>query len=212
MSNHYVPYELGWASLWSTAGLKGDMKAELQILKKAYSEPHRKYHTLDHIHHCMTELQAGINLTQDPVGVSIALLYHDFVYDPAASDNEAKSAEKAVEFCRRTGLTKSCGRNVRNLILSSSHKEYPIGCDAALVSDIDLAILGRTPVEFWYYERKIREEYDFVPEAAFREGRVKILRRFLDWPRVYSTEFFRNKYEAQARVNLKASIACLKGK
>jgi len=45
----------------------------------------------------------------------------------------------------------------------------------------------------------------------FAEARAKILASFLARPAIYSTPFFREKYEAQARVNLAKSIAQLAG-
>jgi predicted metal-dependent HD superfamily phosphohydrolase len=41
--------------------------------------------------------------------------------------------------------------------------------------------------------------------------RAKILKSFLARPQIYSTQFFRDKYEAQARFNLVRSIAQLEG-
>jgi predicted metal-dependent HD superfamily phosphohydrolase len=46
---------------------------------------------------------------------------------------------------------------------------------------------------------------------VFAEARARILASFLARTAIYSTAFFREKYEAQARWNLARSIARLEG-
>ena len=71
--------------------------------------------------------------------------------------------------------------------------------------DADLAILGGTGAEFDRYERQVRQEYAFRSEAEWREGRARVLRGFLDRPRIYLTrEFLR--FEGPARANLERSL------
>ena len=75
--------------------------------------------------------------------------------------------------------------------------------------DIDLSILGQSEDRFDTYERQVREEYEWVTEDAFVAGRLAILKLFLERPTIYSTPFFRTRYEAQARRNLNRSLAQL---
>jgi predicted metal-dependent HD superfamily phosphohydrolase len=49
-----------------------------------------------------------------------------------------------------------------------------------------------------------------VPEAAFADGRPAILENFLSRTSLYGTDFFRAKYERQARENLRRSIRQLR--
>ncbi|HWA25203.1 MAG TPA: hypothetical protein VG734_05960, partial [Lacunisphaera sp.] len=78
--------------------------------------------------------------------------------------------------------------------------------DAALLLDIDLAILGQPAERFWQYEAAIRQEYAWVPAVTFAEKRAEILRKFLERPALYQTPAFRTRYETTARANLKAAI------
>jgi len=73
--------------------------------------------------------------------------------------------------------------------------------------DIDLSILGKSQREFEEYEKNIREEYSWVPEEQFRAGRQVVLQRFLERDSIYSTDFFRKKYENQAIRNIENSLA-----
>ena len=52
----------------------------------------------------------------------------------------------------------------------------------------------------------IRKEYSWVDEETFSERRTEILDRFLKRKNIYSTDFFRDKYEEQAQENLGANV------
>ncbi len=61
------------------------------------------------------------------------------------------------------------------------------------------------------YEDQIRREYSWVPEAAYRTARSRILREFQARPFIYHTRHFRDALEDRARVNLQSSIDSLAG-
>ena len=61
-------------------------------LLEAYSEPQRKYHTLQHLVECIQKFELVSELVNFPREVEIALWFHDAVYDVKAYDNEALSA------------------------------------------------------------------------------------------------------------------------
>jgi predicted metal-dependent HD superfamily phosphohydrolase len=95
---------------------------------------------------------------------------------------------------------------VSALILATKHDVIPSDKDQQILVDVDLAILGQPTAIFLEYENNIRKEYSWVLEKDFREGRAKVLKRFLDRSHIYSTSVFQAKYEDKARANLKASI------
>ena len=64
------------------------------------------------------------------------------------------------------------------------------------------------PTEFDRYELQVREEYRFLPDSEWRTGRARVLRRFLDQPRIFLTPELA-AFEAPARANLARSIAQL---
>jgi predicted metal-dependent HD superfamily phosphohydrolase len=74
---------------------------------------------------------------------------------------------------------------------------------------IDLAILGQPAPIFDAYERHIRQEYAWVPHAAFVEGRTRILHAFLHRATIYATDHFRLHSEVQARSNIARSLRVL---
>jgi predicted metal-dependent HD superfamily phosphohydrolase len=198
-----------WLAFWTRAGAWGDPEPEWRSLSARYEEPHRAYHTLRHIAHCLDELESARGLAADPLAVEMALWYHDAVYDPRAKDNEERSADLAARASAAMGLAAGFGARVAGLIFVSTHRAPAADPDPKLFADIDLSILGQAPEAFDEYERQVRVEYSWVPEPAFRAGRSAILRSFLERPSVYGTDFFRQKYEAAARQNLSRSIARL---
>ncbi|MEB3273276.1 MAG: hypothetical protein ACO4CG_04265 [Prochlorothrix sp.] len=74
--------------------------------------------------------------------------------------------------------------------------------------DLDLAILGSDPVAFRRYEQQIRQEYVTIPDDRFQAGRQAVLQHFRQRPWIYGTAYFRQRREAQARINLQRSGRC----
>jgi predicted metal-dependent HD superfamily phosphohydrolase len=200
-----------WLRFWARAKARGDPAAPWETLAAHYGEPHRAYHTLRHIEHCLREFDAVREDARDPVSVEMALWYHDAIYDTRSRDNEEQSAVLAERTAVSAGLPADFARRVGDLIRVSTHRKSAADPDSRLFADVDLAILGQPPDAFWEYERQVREEYAWVPEADFRSSRARILEAFLERFFVYATPAFQEKYEKQARLNLTASLLVLKG-
>jgi len=200
-----------WGALLARLGAKSDADAVFWELLERYAEPQRAYHTFHHIQACLATFDEARDLAERPDEVEVALWLHDVVYDPHAGDNEEQSAQWAVRHLQRLGVPEPTVRLVCDLIRATRHDRVPCAIDAKLVMDIDLAILGRDGTVFDVYERQIGREYDWVPEAQFREGRTAVLRAFLERAYIYHTEFFRDRLEAQARTNLARSLEQLTG-
>jgi predicted metal-dependent HD superfamily phosphohydrolase len=78
---------------------------------------------------------------------------------------------------------------------------------AALVTDIDLSILGQPPATYAIFERAIRREYWWVPHVRYVAARRRVLEGFLERPAIYHHRRFSEKYEAQARANIVEALA-----
>ena len=172
-----------------------------------YSETHRHYHNLQHLSECLAEFDWAKAIACDPIVLELAIWFHDGIYKPRASDNEERSADLAQEYlAERSELAQA----VATLVLATK-THVPTGHpDAALLIDIDLAILGQPQARFDEYERQIREEYSWVPKIIFKPKRAAILKGFLDRARLYQTEAFFKKYEQTARANLARSLGSLR--
>lgn len=206
-----APDQIRWSRVWSRLGARGNGRQIFEELAAEYNEPTRTYHNIEHLRHCLTELEENIALAHRPVEVEAALWFHDAVYVPGSPDNEDQSARLAETALRGGGVEPETARRIAALVLATRHTGLAPDDDARLVCDIDLSILGGPPASFELFERRIRQEYRLVPDALYREGRTKVLRGFLLRPSIYQTAPFQARYENQARQNLAAAVAALKG-
>ena len=182
----------------------------MQRLVSAYQEPHRKYHTVQHLTECLSLLEQDLDLAAEPGEVEIALWFHDAIYDVKASDNEARSADWAERELTQAGVASERIRRIGEHILATRHAALPQGQDQMLLVDIDLAILGAVRARFDEYETQVRAEYGWVPGILFRRKRREVLNEFLARNPIYNTPRLRQALESQARDNLAYSIQRLR--
>ena len=198
-----------WYLTWSDLGLMAPPATVLEDLLARYSEASRAYHTTRHLEECFQHFTLARHLSQRSGEVQVALWFHDAIYDTRSSRNEEQSAAWAAQVLGEAGAAGEVQSRVTELILSTRHNAEPTSEDARLTVDIDLSILGAPATRCDEYEAPVRDEYAWVPEAAFRGARVKILGEFLARPRIYATDFFHDRLEVQARANLRRSVARL---
>lgn len=195
-----------WLRVWHRLQLPEPVPSVFKELHECYSDPARAYHTVDHLAECFTHLDSVREIAENPGAVELALWFHDAIYDPNESDNEARSAHWARRVLMGARAPDALCQRIDTLILATRHDGTPNDGDACLTVDIDLAILGAAPARFDQYETQIRQEYAWVDQSAFVEARAKILRRFATQPFIYRTEF-----ERQAITNLQIALARLDG-
>ncbi len=193
-----------WQRAWAALGLTAP-DGLMQRLLDAWAEPQRHYHTQQHLRECLALLEPALGLAQHPGEVELALWFHDAVYDPQGKDNEARSADWAAEALAQAGAGSAVQQRVRALIMATCHDAEPTDPDARLLVDIDLAILGAEPARFAEYDAQVRAEYRWVPSWLYRRKRKEVLAGFLARPAIYGTERFRERFEGQARENLRSA-------
>ena len=198
-----------WQKMWRELGASASDDALFSRLVVCYSEPHRKYHTMQHLNECLAHLESVGSFAERPEEVELALWFHDAVYDTRRKDNEERSAEWARDSALAAELSEDQARRVHGLVMATMHNALPIGKDAAVLVDIDLSILGSDVARFDEYEVQVQQEYSWVPGPLYRSGRRKILQEFVSRQSIYTTEYFRDRYEAQARSNIARSLARL---
>ena len=173
-------------------------------LAERYSEPHRHYHDLGHIAASLAEMdRCGL---QDFV-IEGAIWFHDVIYDPHRSDNEDASVSWFLEQTR--GWLESSLQEIITALIEATDFRRPRSEEpaAALMVDIDLAILSAPAAEYDVYCERIRREYAHVPDEAFRTGRAAVMAGFLAKP-IYRTPHFMGR-EEQARANITRELARL---
>jgi predicted metal-dependent HD superfamily phosphohydrolase len=184
----------------------GGRDAPLEVLARCYAEPQRAYHNAEHLEECLAWWDASGCTAARSAELELALFFHDAVYDPRATDNEARSA-LLLRSLAATADSEAVAR-IEALVLSTARHDVAVG-DAALLSDIDLSILGAPPARYARFERAIRQEYAHVDDASYARGRARVLRGFLERLGIYRTPFFGARLEAQARNNLAHALASL---
>jgi predicted metal-dependent HD superfamily phosphohydrolase len=188
-------------------------------LDAAYATPPRAYHNFSHVREVLRHydaVTAGPGWLQ-PVEVRLAVLYHDAIYEAGRSDNEAHSADLAVEHIARWLPEAGVDANrVAELIrLTARHGKFTqddFAGDAAPADtmhflDCDMAILGAEPAVFDAYDRGIAAEYrSHVPAWVFKLNRRRFLKALLARERIFLSDFFHQRLDAQARINLRRAV------
>jgi predicted metal-dependent HD superfamily phosphohydrolase len=194
-----------WTQLWRmTTGQTPPLEYFWQ-LATMYSEPHRLYHNERHVADCLTEFDIAREATTDSPAIELAIWFHDAIYEPHAADNEERSAQLAGDWIQKFGGKPALADSVQSLVLATKTHESS-NINAALLLDVDLSILGQPPERFDEYEQQIREEYAWVEPSVFAAKRAKILGQFLARDRIYRTDYFFQRLEFQARLNLQVSV------
>ena len=192
---------------------------QLSAVEAAYASPPRAYHDFMHVRevlHHYADVAVGPGWTQ-PVEVYLAVLYHDAIYQPGRKDNEALSArfamEQAAQWLPEHGIDLLRVAELINLTARHgqfSHADFGedgFALDARHFLDCDMAILGAEPRAFDAYDRGIAEEYrGHIPGFLFRWNRKRFLKGLLARERIYLSDWFHQRYDAQARANLRRAI------
>lgn len=173
-------------------------EALYQDLVARYREPHRRYHTLQHLEECFARFDELRALAEHPRDVELAIWFHDAIYDTRRSDNEARSAAWGRSVA---------GERVHDLVMATRHEAAPRSADEKALVDVDLWILGAPRERFDEYEAQVREEYGWVPAIIYRRKRRHVLESIAARPTIYNTAAFVQRYEKQARENLARSLA-----
>ncbi|MET9847726.1 hypothetical protein ACFZC6_28875 [Streptomyces ossamyceticus] len=181
-------------------------------LIKRWSEPQRKYHTLDHLTAMLDRVDVLEEYAADPALVRLAAWFHDAVYLPERSTNEERSARLAERALPEAGVPAEKVAEVARLVrLTVTHDPADDDPNGEVLCDADLAILASSPDAYAAYAAAVREEYGFVPDDAFREGRAAVLRHLLTLPRLFRTPYGQREWEERARANLRAELTELTG-
>jgi predicted metal-dependent HD superfamily phosphohydrolase len=193
--------------LCKALGATRNIDASYRRILALYRTPARAYHNIRHVEYCLREFAAVSRMAANPAAVEAAIWFHDAVYNSKAAWNEEKSAAVAAKMLHEMGVgSRSCA-SVRKLILITRHTCTPRTTDGRIIADIDLAILASKPSVFDHYERGVRNEYIWVEDSVFVSKRADFLKALLSRKRIYSTDFFRTRYEARARKNLSRSVS-----
>lgn len=167
---------------------------------RRYAEPHRRYHTLDHI---MFMLSKGFEVGGLSMEQMLAIWFHDVIYDPKAMTgvNESDSAAFAEQYLGDAWLG-----NLVAVIIRDTMNHTPTVPESELVLDLDLYEFSLPWKEYERNTQLIREEYSHVAEKDWEKGRLEFLEKMLKRDPFYYV--LKDRTE-KARENIEAEIAGL---
>ena len=204
---------------WAAAGVElgvADAAAWAEVGERVierHREPRRVYHGVAHV---VAVLDALAELV-GPLSAELvaAALFHDAIYDPTSTTNEADSAVLAAEELGAMGVREAAVARVVEMIEATATHDLSaiVHADVAMAGaflDADLSILGAPDDVYRRYAAAIRTEYSHVSDEDFRHGRAAILDGFLTRQRRFFTDRAHALWDAQARHNLTQELATLK--
>lgn len=194
-------------------------------IRQAYSEPHRAYHTLQHLGEMFAHHAAVAGRLHHPMTVRRAIWFHDYVYRTEAEHyphNETASAAAMTSLLRKacpalTAQTENglpCAELAGAMILATQHHRPTLGgfdqhpeaiADCCVLLDLDLAILAQPRERVLAFDDGVRLEFSCYADAVFAAGRIQALQSFLERDRIYLSPAF-SPLEPLARENLSVLI------
>lgn len=184
-----------------------EAQTRYQQLYQLYNEPHRAYHNWVHINNFLNLLDLYNTEIQEKGLFEWAIWYHDAIYNIKDKDNEWQSAI-LFQNLFHNNLNKKELEWIDNLIMSTAgHQPRAEENDVYYFLDFDLAILAAEPKVYKTYSKAIAEEYQTLyPKLIYKMGRKKVLKNFLDRPKLFFSKVFFEKYETIARQNLQLEL------
>ncbi len=178
-------------------------------IETRYSERGRHYHNLLHLENMFKELQAVKMNISDFAALSFSVFYHDIIYDATSKINEEKSAAKAEKRLAELHILKDRISIISEQILATKSHQLSDDKDTNYLLDADLSVLGKDFKTYLEYTQNIRKEYSIYPDFLYKPGRKKVLKHFLELESIFKTEYFKEKYEAQAKKNIAEELQVL---
>ena len=178
-------------------------------VERNYCDENRFYHTFGHLENVFQQLLSVREEIEHWEAVMFALYYHDIIYDASRGDNEERSAKLAQEKLTKANVDPSIVQRCYNHILATKSHDSSIDSDTNYFTDADLSVLGLDWNSYQLYCKKIRKEYSMYPDELYNPGRKKVLQHFLTMERIYKSDAFYEKFEEQAKSNIKKEMDVL---
>lgn len=141
-------------------------QVKLGFFKHKYGESHRFYHNWNHVVDLLNKAMKDDCLNDN---LFLAILFHDFIYNSKATDNEEKSASLFKIYFPDNNIV------YRAILNTKTHT----GDDetSKLLNKYDVSILYDDFSKFIEYEHKIFKEYKFVDINTYKTKRIEFLNK-----------------------------------
>jgi predicted metal-dependent HD superfamily phosphohydrolase len=189
-----------------------DAPALRDELLAAYADETRGYHDTLHLTEVLDRLDelASAGTTYDVAAVRLAAWFHDAVYDGErdAEERSAAWAEDTLPALVGAEVAEEVARLVR---LTETHLPGDDDLNGCALSDADLAILASPPERYASYTSAVRREFLHLEDDVFRAGRAQVLAGLAEKAHLFHTPYARERWEAEARINLRRELTELRG-
>ena len=192
-----------FVELWNRAAGFKDPQSECiyNKLNTLYCEPHRFYHTGEHIDLCLRNMDSALDVLGQSDIVELAIWFHDVVYDTGSTDNEERSALWFQQFANGV-LSEDIIDKVVNCINSTTHRNMPQSAESQFMVDVDLSGFGQDWEGFIKDGEKVRQESSHLSNNAYISSQIKFMNNLLNREKIYSTNYFNSLLESNARENI----------
>lgn len=185
-----------------------------QQLIDRWTAPGRDFHNLKHLVDVLVRVDELSEETHEPDLVRLAAWYHGAIFDSAerkayaakGGEDEAASAALARDELTALGVPADRAERVHDLVVALvRHAPNPSDFDCAVLCDADLAMLASEPQRYKSYLHDVRAEYAHLPAEDYVRARVRILRKLLARPTLFSSPLGA-MWEEPARQNVSAEL------
>jgi predicted metal-dependent HD superfamily phosphohydrolase/dephospho-CoA kinase len=202
-------------------------KNVFRIIEYAYDDLNRAYHNVDHINEMTEGLFCSTYEHKDHISLQLAILFHDYIYDAGATDNELKSAQIMVDILKRFNCElledKMNEIKLAALMILSTQKHIiqtdPLSQEiydlfdfdaqemVRVFLDLDLMRFSSSELDTKMHDDDIRTEYSKFDETVFNTSRLEALKYFFDKGDVLTSKTFGLPHlQEQIKNNLKMQI------
>jgi predicted metal-dependent HD superfamily phosphohydrolase len=184
------------------------------------SAPNRHYHNLDHIAEMWRRHRRMARGPLRTAGmrrrVASAIAFHDAIYHPLSSDNEAASAALWRRFARQSGLPRDLIRQVATAIEATAcHCDATVGaaCDPWVrwFLDLDLVPIAASPNDVAANASRLRAEQPHLSAAAWRQRTRRFYAELQQRPRIFHSPDMIAAFESRARRHLEQGERRIEG-
>jgi predicted metal-dependent HD superfamily phosphohydrolase len=198
---------LHWEQVAQHLKLSEDMTITIwNLILSRHSESHRYYHNMSHLIDLMQLLNEYEHHLIDKNAVILSILFHDIIYNPSSDRNEDDSASLWLSLFENL-IQPDLMEKVRYYIMATKAHDVSSSFDddLKLFIDMDMSIVGRDEADYYLYASKIRKEYIHIDRQEYMTKRAQFLRSVFSENEkyIFASEIFRNRYEKQARDNMK---------
>lgn len=141
----------------------------------AYNEPHRFYHTIEHIQDVLINLNNTGMLKHDEL--FLTAIFHDIVYHPKSRTNEEDSVEFFLKEAAESSLTSEQKEHIKQLILDTKTHKPTVSLSEEFIA-ADLAIFNASFSKLLKYETQIFKEFQSVDFKEYKPKRIEVLKKY----------------------------------